>query len=175
MDIHFVPPDLRRLDKLRSEALALSFFEDERPLHGTLGLVDWRLCGMVSELIHRGRIRGEVDECLLLPPRPRLPFDKLFVFGLGPQAQFDLDRFERVVRATLDVLARSRVRAPAIALPGRGFDAIEAGRAMECFLEMTLHAPESHDEVTLVEHPDAQRAVGPLVEHARRRHRAAVE
>ena len=54
MHIHFALPELAQLDELRCEALALPFFSDERPLRGALGLVDWRLCGMVSSLIIEG-------------------------------------------------------------------------------------------------------------------------
>jgi hypothetical protein len=44
---------------------------------------------------------------------------------------------------------------------------------MEMFLEIAQRHPE-HDEVTLVEDADAQKAMGPVVERERRRARAIV-
>ena len=51
MEIRFAAPNLRQLDTLRCEALAGAFFEDERPLRGALGYIDWRMCGMLSRLL----------------------------------------------------------------------------------------------------------------------------
>jgi len=119
VDVAFVTPDLRRLDELKSEALALSFFEDERPLRGALGLVDWRMCGQISRLLLRGRASGAFGEAVLVPTRPRLPFEKLFLFGAGRIGELDEARFEAVVGRMLETLDRARVRASVVALPGR--------------------------------------------------------
>jgi hypothetical protein len=171
VEVHFVVPDLRRLDVVRSEALAVGLFEDERPVRGPLGLVDWRLCGAVSRMLQSGRLRGVPGERLLLPVHRRLAFDKLFVFGLGPRDEFDGARFDRVVEDMLRTLAAARVREPAMALPGRSGGWISPADAMERFLVIARSYSE-HDEVTLVEDMDAQRVMAPLVERARRRARA---
>lgn len=167
-------PDLRRLDELRTEAIALPFFEDERPLRGALGLVDWRLCGQISRLLLRGRARGAVRETVLVPTRPRLAFEKLFLFGAGPVAELDERRFLRVVDRMLETLDRARVRASVLALPGRSLGRITPQRAMELFLVQAAAHPEQ-DQVTLIEDADAQRAMAPVVEREKRRLRANVE
>ena len=173
MDVHFVPPDLRRLDALRSEALSIPFFEDERPLAGTLGLVDWRLSGFVSRLILRGRISGRPGETVLVPARPRLSFEKLFLLGLGPRAHFDENVLREGIARMLETLTEARVRASVLVLPGRVLGLIGPVRAMEIFLEVAATQTE-HDDVTLVEEADAQRAMEPVVERERRRARAYV-
>ena len=45
-------------DTLVRETLILGFFSDERPPKGYCGLVDWRLNGMISAEMARGRISG---------------------------------------------------------------------------------------------------------------------
>lgn len=172
MDVHFVAPDLRRLDALKSEALAVPFFEDERPLCGVVGLADWRLCGKISRLVIEGRISGSLGETLLLSARPRLPFEKLFVFGVGPKDTFGPAVFEHETRRMLAALAQARVRAPLLALPGRALDLIDPARAMELFLRVAVSLGEP-DEVTLVEPIEAQRAMAPVVSRERRRVMAA--
>ena len=171
MDVRFVAPDLERLDALKSEAIAIPVFEDERPLRGALGLIDWRLCGSVSKLILRGRLSGREGETLLLPARPRLTFEKLFVFGVGSRTHFDERALEVVTERMLSTLTRVRVRASVMALPGRALDLVSPARAMEVFLSVAANHPE-HDEVTLIEMVDAARAMEPIVEREKRRARA---
>lgn len=173
MEVSFVLPDLRRLDELKSEALALVLFEDERPLRGALGLVDWRLVGQISRLLLRGHARGAPGEAVLIPTRPRLPFEKLFLFGAGRRAELDEARFRQVVDRALTALDRARVRASVVGLPPHG-ERITPQRKMELFLELAAAHPEQ-DEVTLIEDADAQRAMAPVVERERRRIRAEAE
>ena len=173
MDVRFVPPDLRRLDALKGEALSLPFFADERPLRGALGLVDWRLCGELSRLLVRGRVSGVEGEKVLVPARPKLPFDKLFLFGLGPRESFDEAVFERAIRTMFDTLSRAKVRSSVWVLPGRPFELIAPVRAMELFIQLAgPPAEDEHDEITLVEDPDAHKTMAPVVDRERRRVRA---
>lgn len=171
MEVRFVPPDLRRLDTLKSEALALPFFQDERPLRGALGLVDWRLSGQVSRLLVRGHATGIPLDTVLVPTRPRLPFDKLLLFGAGRIADLDEPRFLLIVQHILTTLDRGRVRASVLGLPGRAQSRIEPERAMELFLDVAQSHPEQ-DQVTLIEEHDAQRRMAPVVEREKRRERA---
>jgi hypothetical protein len=174
MEVRFVVPDLRRLDQLKTEALALAFFEDERPLAGALGLVDWRLCGQVSRLLLRGRARGALNETVLVPTRPRLPFEKLILFGAGRAEDLDAQRFVEVVDRMLTTLDRARVRASVVGLPGRSAGRIAPQQAMELFLAQAALHPEQ-DQVTLIEDAEAQHAMTPVVEREKRRERAEVE
>ncbi|AKF06930.1 M17 family peptidase N-terminal domain-containing protein [Sandaracinus amylolyticus] len=171
MELRFVAPDLRALDGLRSEALALPFFQDERPLRGAAGLVDWRLCGRLSRLLVRGRMRGALGERVLIPARPRLAFEKLFLFGLGPRAAFDETAFVASVDDVLDTLEKMRARTAVIALPGRSLELVGPERALELFLSAARDRHE-HDELTLIEPLDAQRSMIPVLERARRKARA---
>ena len=170
MDIRFVPPDLRRLEGLKGEAMCVPLFQDERPLRGAGGLVDWRLSGRLSRLLLDARLVGERGEKLLLPARPKLPFDKLFLFGLGKREGFDAEVFGATVRIVLETLEKARVRSSVWVLPGRAQGRIDAVEAMERFLPLVEHADA--DEITLVEEPGAQREMEPIVERAKRRARA---
>lgn len=168
MEVRFVTPDLRAVDGLRCEAIALPLFEDERPLRGPTGLVDWRLCGALSRLLLRGRVRGVRGERVLVPARPRLPCDKLILFGLGTRDAFDEDVFVAAVHDVLTTLEGVRARTAALALPGRSSQRIEPARALEIFLAAAA-AYTSTDEITLIEPADAQRAMAAVLERARRK------
>src|SRR5262249_6798166 len=72
VELRFVTPELRRLDEVGSEVLAFGVFSDERPPHGTAGLVDWRLSGQVSRLMRQAFVTGKRSEVVMLPLRPKL-------------------------------------------------------------------------------------------------------
>lgn len=175
MEIRFVAPDLRALDALRCEAIALPIFEDERPLRGAAGLADWRLCGRISRLLVRGHVCGARGERVLVPARPRLAFEKLFLFGLGARAAFDEAAFGAASAEILHTLGEVKARSACVALPGRALERIGAERALELFLAAIDPAMLEQDELWLIESHDAQRAMSTVLEHARRRQRALIE
>ena len=172
MDVHFVAPELRRLDELKIESLVVPFFSDERPLRGPLGSVDWRLCGRVSRMNERGIVTGARGETVLVPARPRLPFEKLFLYGLGARADFDFEANDAAVDSMLSTLSRARVRASVVVLPGRVLGLVSPTVAMEAFLRIAEHHAEL-DAVTLIEDAESQKAMQPIVERERRRARAS--
>jgi hypothetical protein len=171
MLVRFVAPDWKNLDALHSEAICAPFFSDERPLRGVLGLIDWRLCGFVSRMIMQGVVHGSSGEAVLVPLRPRLRMDKLFLFGLGPEAEFDESRLLGATERMLAVGTRARVRAMALVLPGRSTGRISARSAMESFVSATAQRRDQ-DELVLLETPEAQKDMDPILQRERRRARA---
>lgn len=169
MDVHFAQPDLASLDQLKTETLCLPLFTDERPLRGAPGLIDWRLCGRISELLVSGKMKGEPGEAVLMPARPRLTPERLLWLGTGARAELDEARVRRFVRDVMERLVLLRVRTAAVVLPGRAHERVDPGRAMEWFLEESQPFAELLDEMTLLDSHEAQRAMQPLVDRARRR------
>lgn len=172
MELRFVPPDTRRLDEVRADALVLPFFAEERPLRGPASLVDWRLAGQLSRLQLRGRLTGRSHERALVPGRPRTSFDKVFLFGLGSEHELTTERAESACRAILDMLDACLVRSVVIVLPGRSTGKLEAEPALEVFLRASAGHHEQ-DTVTLVEDADNHRALALTLERERRKARAA--
>ena len=79
-------------DTLCHDTLILGFFSDERPPKGYCGLVDWRLNGMISNEIVRGRISGDFQEKLLCAFPGRIRISRLLLFGLGSLSLLTYDR-----------------------------------------------------------------------------------
>lgn len=172
MYVHFALPDLSHLDSLRVEVLALPFFADERPLQGIGGLVDWRLCGLISRWQAEGQIVGDADETVMVATRRRLPMDRVLLFGLGASADFDAVRMGARLGDMLDTITVSRARSAALVLPGRNTGMTSAAQAMESFVVAT-DARGAQDEVVLLEGHEAQREMEPVMERERRRRRAS--
>ncbi len=168
MDLRFTLPSLRKLDLCGTEVLVAGLTTDERPPHGVAGLVDWRLSGRISRLIQSGFATGEIGEVVLVPGKPKLPFDKVLLFGIGSAAAFSELGFRRVLETMLKTLEGLRARTAVVELPGRHLDAVPAERAADVLLEIA-GARSEHDVWTLVEPPEAQRAITQHMIQERRR------
>jgi hypothetical protein len=168
MDLRFLPPQLAKLDLAATEVLVVCLCSDERPPRGVAGLVDWRMAGRLSALIQRGLLTGRPGEVVLLPGKPKLPFDKVVLFGLGERSEFSEDLYKAVVCKVLATLEGLKVRNAVVQLPGRHNDAIAPERAADILLEAAGGDP-AHDVWTLVEPPEAQRAITQHMIQERRR------
>jgi len=168
VDLRFATPSLRRLDLFGTEVLVASLASDERPPHGLAGMVDWRLAGRISRLLGSGFATGESGEVVLVPGKPKLPFDKVVLFGIGPAAGFDEAVYRTVVEKVLSTLEGLRSRTAVVELPGRHLGAIPPERAADILLEMAGNRRE-HDVWTLVESAEAQRAINQHLIQERRR------
>lgn len=79
---------LQDIKKLETGALIVGFFEDVRPLKGLAGELDWLLCGSLSGLIINKKLRGSLGDVALLTSQGKLPTQKIFMLGLGRNAEF---------------------------------------------------------------------------------------
>ena len=156
MDMRFATRDLRTLDHLATEVLVAPVMEDERPPTGVASMVDWRLSGRLSQLMKRGFFGAKLGEVLLLPTRPRLPFDKALLIGCGPIAQFDERVYRAVLGTMVSVLEGLRARNAVVELPGRHLDLIAPDRAVDVLLECAA-ASADHDQWTLLDSQEAQK------------------
>jgi hypothetical protein len=168
LELRFTTPELRKLDLLGTEVIVSTLASDERPPHGLSGLLDFRLAGRISRLIENGFATGRVGEVLLVPGKPKLPFDKLLLFGIGKQTDFNDPVFRAVLDKILRTLEGLRARSAVVELPGRHFDAISPERAADILLE-SAGGQKEHDVWTLIEPLEAQRAITQHMIQERRR------
>lgn len=170
IDLRFVAPDLRKIDEAGSEVVVCGVWKDTRPLSGLAELLDWRLAGRLSRLAKQSFLVGDVGEVLVVPVRPRLPFDKVLVAGLGPRASFSPATFRTVLVRVLDALDGLSVKKAVMELPGRGDAGIEAEQAAEILLDVAA-ANAEREVLCLVEDGESQRRIE---KHAADRHRVAL-
>ncbi|MCS6900991.1 MAG: M17 family peptidase N-terminal domain-containing protein [Myxococcales bacterium] len=169
MELHFVTPELRRLDELPTEALACCLHSDILPPRGVAGLLSWRFAGRIERLLEAGFLTGQAGEVLLLSGRPRLTADKVLLFGLGLRSSFDEAAFDRVVEHILDTLSGLCIRSAVLELPGRPSDALPPEQAADRFLACVARHGDAFDSFVLVEPPIAQRRIDQHMIEERRR------
>lgn len=110
------------------DALCLFVGEDERPLEGLAGFVDWRLCGALSRLIRRGFFTGKKDEKLLLPSEGRLSTERVFAVGVGRSHGLDPVHLGDALVAAGEMLNKAKIRSVGLTVP-TGDHLEEAARA----------------------------------------------
>ncbi len=111
-------PSLESLDGLIGcDALCLFVAEDDRPLSGAAGFVDWRLGGGLSRVLQQGFFTGTVDDRLLFPTGGMLPVPKLFAVGVGPDASLDAATLGRLLAGAAAMLKKAGVTSVALGLP----------------------------------------------------------
>jgi hypothetical protein len=137
MPITSLPLDLYKWEDRSRDALCISVFDDERPLRGVAGLVDWRMCGRLSKLLLSKKSTGASGETLMLPAGKKLPMTRIFWFGLGPSKGYGEDRMRNDVRWIAEVLRAANAGECALQLPGRSLGLIGARRAIELVLDDT--------------------------------------
>lgn len=92
--------DTRPFERVECEVAVAGLFADDRPLRGGVARADWRLCGLLSELVREGRITGRDGECVLVPSAGRLRAPRLFIMGLG-------ERTARTTASVQDLVVRT--------------------------------------------------------------------
>ncbi len=110
-------PSLEALDGLTCDALCLFVAEDDRPLSGAAGFVDWRLGGGLSRVLQAGFFVGVVDDKLLFPTSGSLAVPKVFAIGIGKEASLDAPTLGRVLEGAAATLKKAGVASVALALP----------------------------------------------------------
>jgi leucyl aminopeptidase len=142
--VTFLPLDLHRWDQgPGGDAVVIPVWSDVRPLRGAAGLLDWRLCGRLSQMIRDGRLSGASGE-KLLHVTGRLPWKRVLFIGLGDSSEFSSSTFKTTLASAVDALRGIGATSMAIALPGRDLDLIQPDRAVRELLAL-LDEPETSD------------------------------
>jgi len=162
--IAFLPVDLSRWDHgPGGDALVVPVWSDVRPLRGAVGLLDWRLCGRLSQMIRDGRVSGTAREKLLIVSN-RVPWKRILVLGAGASTAFDEETFRSTMECCLQALRGLGASAVAVALPGRDIDLIRPDRAMACFMDALVQSEEPGgtwlNRLTVIDVPSASKAIG---------------
>jgi hypothetical protein len=111
-------PDDEDGRRVRVDVGLVPCFEDERPLQGLAGYIDWRSCGMLSRLIRSGWCTGREGESLLMPTQVGLPVERLVIVGLGSSSGVTPTRAATTIGSIVEIAHRLRPRSVLAAMPG---------------------------------------------------------
>ncbi|MBK7861742.1 MAG: peptidase M17 [Archangiaceae bacterium] len=123
-----VEPSLDSIDALSGvDALCVFLTDDDRPLQGMAGYLDWRMCGALSRVLLGGFFKGDRGEQLLMPTSGGISTVKLFAVGAGSSKSLDASTLGLLLESSALMLKRAGVGSVALSLPKCGLD--DASRA----------------------------------------------
>ena len=97
--------DTNPLERVPADLVVVGFSPDDRPLRGSAGRADWRLCGELWRLVSSRKLTGKLGQAALLSATGSLR-SPLFL-GLGHRAELAIDSWRDlgrdVVRRALDL------------------------------------------------------------------------
>jgi len=174
MKVRMELPDLHQMDLVDVDTYALPVFEDQRPPVGLAGLVDWRLCGMLSNQLLAGNISGRFREVTMMPAYGRLRSVRVVVFGMGDSREFSPARAHEASIVMADSLKRLRSAAFMTSLPGSDAGTVNPKAGLEAFLEEFSRAFGTDEafsslDVHVVEAQEFHRELNDMVVSATRR------
>lgn len=132
------------LERARADLVVVPLFDDEHPLRGGAGRVDWRLCGQLSSLVTAGRLTGTRGEAALLVAFGGLAAPRLLVLGAGSRDRFDAATFEALAGSVAQRAAALNIESVALPLPAEF--AAHAGRVVS---GAAVALGDGRDEVSL--------------------------
>ncbi len=125
----------RKADVQDCEALVSGFFEDERPLRGTSGWLDWRLNGLLSHLLIDQRLIGTWKETILIPSQGRILAPLILLIGLGKVREYSYLRLRELLPFLLESLQKLNVSRICFSLPEDEEHQVESGKMTEVLME----------------------------------------
>jgi hypothetical protein len=126
--------DASPAERVRADLLVTPFFAEDRPLRGPASRVDWRLCGLLSEMLGRGAFSGEPEEVVLVPTAARLRAPRALLIGLGRRDAFAPKSLRRTARIAVDRAAALRAGIVAMVLPSEASTGLPAEKAAAAVL-----------------------------------------
>lgn len=174
MKVQLVKPDLHQIDRAAVDTFVLTVFDDQKPPQGLTGLVDWRLCGMMSRMLKNGSVSGRFREVTMLPAYGRFPSNRILVFGMGDSADFTQARAREASWLMAERLVKLRATSILTSLPGSCSGTVHPRAGMEMFLEefsRVFGADESYSslDVHVVEAQEYHRDLNDMIVSATRR------
>jgi len=117
------------------EILVTGFFEDERPLRGAGGYVDWRFNGLLSRYLIEKKLLGVWKETVLIPSQGRIGPSLILFVGLGKAKEYSYLRLRELFPFLFAVLQKLKVSKICFSLPEDEGHQVESGKAVEVLME----------------------------------------
>jgi hypothetical protein len=123
------------IDVQECDVLVTGFFQDERPLKGSSGWIDWRLNGMLSRFLIQKRLTGEWQETTLIPSQGRVMPRMVLLLGLGKVKEYSYLRMRAFSPYLLETLKKLNTSNVCLSLPYEESYNVDCGKLIEVLIE----------------------------------------
>jgi len=126
------------IQEAQADALIVNLFEGvDRPA-GATGAVDKALGGAISDLINMGDFTGKLNQTAVIYTRGGLPAPRVVLVGLGPVADFSVDRVRQAAAKAAKRAGELGAKSIASTAHGAGTGQIDPQVAAQAVVEGTL-------------------------------------
>jgi hypothetical protein len=123
------------IDLQECDVLVTGFFQDERPLRGSGGWMDWRLNGMLSRFLIEKRLTGDWQETTLIPSQRRVLPRMILLLGLGRVREYSYLRLRELSPFLLETLKKLNTSNVCLSLPYEESYNVDCGKLAEVLIE----------------------------------------
>ncbi|MCJ7749412.1 MAG: hypothetical protein MUP27_16875 [Desulfobacterales bacterium] len=123
------------IDLQECDVLVTGFFQDERPLRGSSGWMDWRLNGMLSRFLIEKRLTGDWQETTLIPSQRRILPRMILLLGLGRVREYSYLRLRELSPFLLETLKKLNTSNVCLSLPYEESYNVDCGKLAEVLIE----------------------------------------
>lgn len=81
-----------KLQDIKSQAIILPLFQDQKKIAGTALLIDQKSKGLITELIKNGDFAAKPSEISVVYTRGAIPAQRVALVGLGKQSEINLEK-----------------------------------------------------------------------------------
>ncbi|MFB3884352.1 MAG: M17 family peptidase N-terminal domain-containing protein [Thermodesulfobacteriota bacterium] len=124
-----------KTDAQECDVLVTGFFQDERPLKGSSGWMDWRLNGLLSRFLIEKRLTGEWREKTLIPSQGRVMPRMILLLGLGKVREYSYLRLREISPYIMEILRKLNASSFCFSLPYEEGYNVDCGKLIEVFIE----------------------------------------
>jgi hypothetical protein len=123
------------IDLQDCDVLVTGFFQDEKPLQGTSGWIDWRLNGLLSRFLIDRRMTGIWKETVLIPSQGRIVPRLILLVGLGKVREYSSLRVRELSPYLLSTLKKLGISSLCISFPYGEAYRVECAKLIEVLIE----------------------------------------
>jgi hypothetical protein len=124
-----------KIDVQECDIIVTGFFQDERPLKGSSGWIDWRLNGMVSRFLIEKRLTGNWKETTLIPSQGRVMSRIILLVGLGQVREYSYLRLRELAPFLLETLKKLNTSNICFSFPYEEGYNVDCGKLTEVLIE----------------------------------------
>ena len=123
------------IDVQECDVLVTGFFQDERPLKGSSGWIDWRFNGMLSQFLIENKLTGDWKETTLIPSQGRVAPKLILLLGLGRVKEYSYLRLRELSSHLLETLKKLKTINVCLSLPYEEGYNVDCGKLVEVLIE----------------------------------------
>ena len=123
------------VDVQECDVLVAGFFQDERPLKGSSGWIDWRFNGMLSQFLIENKLTGDWKETTLIPSQGRVAPKLILLLGLGRVKEYSYLRLRELSSHLLETLKKLKTINVCLSLPYEEGYNVDCGKLVEVLIE----------------------------------------